>query len=347
MTSVGPGDDRQFHHVHALDDIRGQPEAVERAIEAVFASGAPIVASIARARRVFFAGAETSRDAAHAGAWMLRAFSRGKIDAHGLTAFEFAFYAVGLRPDDLLLALTGRGHEVDVDAAIDRARRAGMETVVLGDRDTSGPVSHALRVPAPLTRSAIWTSLLAAVAALGNDLADPEERLDLRPLPDAIRESLDCEPIAHRLAATLVAAMRDGVTGSILIVAGGPNGLTARHAAVDFARLPSVMAASMAVEDAMRDLPAWVDENSLLLLLAPPGVAAERAAQVATHAGSLGVVPVALVTDDTVDAFPDCHRVMLPSGVPEHLTPITTLPPLQLLAYYLSIGLGSNPDLLK
>jgi glutamine---fructose-6-phosphate transaminase (isomerizing) len=344
MAPVESTDDRQRRPSRAYDDIRSQPEAVERTIESVLASGASIVASLARARRVFVVGEPAGRHTAVASAAMLGSFSRGKIDARGLSAFDFSEYARGLRPDDLMLALSPSTGDIEITGALDRARRTGMETVAIGGVPTGALASHTLPLAAAATPTTSWTVFLSAVAALANELADPHERLDLRPLPDAIGESLDCEPIAHSLAATLVAATRAGVAGTILIVGGGPNVATARQAADVLARLPGVITAGMAVDEAALALPAWVDENTLLILLAPPGAATARATDVASRAATIGLAPVALVTDDNVDDFPDCHRIILPSGVPEHLTPITSLPPLQLLAHYLSIGLNSNVD---
>jgi len=59
--------------------------------------------------------------------------------------------------------------------------------------------------------TASYTAALTSLVAVANILAEPDERLDLTPLPDAVRATLEVEEIAHRLAAGMVDANHPAV----------------------------------------------------------------------------------------------------------------------------------------
>jgi glucosamine 6-phosphate synthetase-like amidotransferase/phosphosugar isomerase protein len=353
VSDLRPLEVRLAHPYITYDEIKAQPDAVERAIDLALDGGAPVVAAVARARHVFIAGTGASLRAARAGAWMLRTFSRGKIDATAVESFTFATYTLGLRPDDLLIAVSIEGATPSTVRAVDRASRSGMETVLLvGDMSKAiSPVGHVLSTGfsagRSLTGTASYTAAMASFAALGNDLADPAERLDLRPLPEAVRESLESEGIVHRLAATYTLATRAQGGTNAVFTGGGPNEVTAYAAQSSVMEMSHLPAGAVDIETALHGSLAAMNEHTLLVVIAPPGPAAERAMNLTRAASLLDMTPVVLVSEDNVDEFGDCHRVLLPTGVPEHLTPITSIVPLQLFAYYLALGQGVNPDLLR
>lgn len=354
MYDTLPDDIRDHHPFHTHDEILEQPEAVERSIRLAAEHGAPVAASVSRARRVFVVGSGTSLHAAEVGAWMLRSFSRGKIDARAMQSFEFTTYAVGLRPDDLAIAVSHSGGTHAALEALQRARRSGMETVVVtGFPDSAAArlAVHVLPTGFPQERSwahtASYVAGIATFAALANDLADPGERLDLGQLPDAVRDALLLEGIAHRVAGSVLLAERETGASHIVFVGGGPNTATAHEAALKFLETSYVRATSFELEQSLHGPLAGIDAESLLVIIAPPGPSSERAAELARAALQIGTEPLALVAEENSEAFDGCHRVLLPSGVPEILSPITAVIPLQFFSYYVALGKGKNPDLIR
>jgi glucosamine--fructose-6-phosphate aminotransferase (isomerizing) len=88
-----------------------------------------------------------------------------------------------------------------------------------------------------------------------------------------------------------------------------------------------------------------VTDETLLILIAPPGRSTQRAADLMRAAQELTVIPVVLSGEDNAADFNGAHRLLLPA-VPEVLSPIPYVVPLQLFAYFLAVGNGINPDLI-
>lgn len=349
-----PAGQRERHPFHMYDEIREGPDAVERSIALVGENGAPVAAALARARRVFVLGSGTSLHAAEVGAWMLRTFSRGKIDARALQSFEFTTYELGLRPDDVPVVVSHSGGTHAALRALERVRRSGMESVTVTgfpNGETARLATHVLPTGFPREMSwahtASYLAAIASFAALANDLADPAERLELGQLPEAVRDALGLEDIAHRAAAGVVLAERENGTAHIFFTGGGPNAATAREAQLKVLETSYLHANAFELEQALHGPLAGLERSSLLVLIAPPGASSDRAAGLARAALRIGSVPLALVGEENAGAFEDCHRVLLPTGVPEVLSPVTSVVPLQLFSYFLAVGRGLNPDLIR
>jgi glucosamine--fructose-6-phosphate aminotransferase (isomerizing) len=90
---------------------------------------------------------------------------------------------------------------------------------------------------------------------------------------------------------------------------------------------------------------AAVSRDDLVILIAPPGASSERATDLARALHELEVQPVVLTAESNAEAFSEAHRFILPE-VPEIVTPIPAIVPIQFFAYYLAVGLGFNPDLI-
>src|SRR5947209_8345996 len=218
------------------DEIKGQPQSIDRSLRRVQESGGEPSRLLARARRVFLVGSGTSLHAAEAGAWFFRTFLRGGIEVQAVQSFELVTHLPGLRPDDVVVAVSHSGTSHMTIRALERARRSGIETILV----TGFPESEAARVAHHVLTSgfdeehswahtASYTAALTSLAALANNLAEPEEQLDLSPLPAVVSEVLQLEELVHRLAANLAVAERDGAMPSIVLVGAGSNAVTARE----------------------------------------------------------------------------------------------------------------------
>jgi glucosamine--fructose-6-phosphate aminotransferase (isomerizing) len=333
------------------DEITAQPEAVRRSLERAQEHGTDAVRLIGRARRVFLAGSGTSLHAAEIGAWFLRMFSRGRIEAWALQSYELVTYLPGLRPDDLVLAVSHSGTSTMTTRVLERARRTGAESVLVTGFLES-PAARIARQVVPTgfdeerswAHTASYTAALTTLAALANDLAVPEERLDLSPLPDVVAETLGLEEMAHRLAAAALAGLQ-GMGARIVLVGGGANAVTAREAQLKILETSYLPAATFELEQVLHGPLAAVPPGSLALVVAPPGASTERAADLVRALGRLQAEPVVLCGGDNAEAFPGAHRFVMPD-VPEVISPIHSIVPLQLFAYFLAVGRGTNPDLI-
>lgn len=349
---TSPATVRTAHPYFMYDEIREQPEVVERSLRQVRDSGSGPSRLLAAARRIFLVGSGTSLHAAEGGAWFLRTFSRGRIEAHAVQSFEFVSYLPGLRPDDAVVAVSHSGTSHMTIRALERARRSGVETVLVTGFPESGAGRVAQHVlPTGFEREDSWahtasyTAALTSLAALANNLATPEEQLDLSPLPAVVRETLELEEMAHRLAANLVVSERTGPAPSIVLVGAGPNAVTAREGQLKLLETCYVQPLAFELEQILHGPLAAITRDTLVLVSAPHGPATDRAAELCRALSHLGVHPVVFCGSDNAESFGEAHRLIMPD-VPEVISPIPAVVPLQLFAYFLSVGHGINPDLI-
>jgi glucosamine--fructose-6-phosphate aminotransferase (isomerizing) len=348
-----PADVRNGHPYHMYEEIHGQPEAVARSLTLAQEHGPVICRAIGRARRVFVTGCGTSLYAAQGGAWLLQSFSLGAIDARAVPAYELATYLPGLGSDDLVVAVTHSGTTTMTLRALERARRVGAESVVV----TGFPESEAGRLARAVlptgypderswAHTVSYTAALVSLAAVANDLAKPSERLDLGPLPEVVAAALGLDEMIHRAAAGALISEREGASLRILLVGGGPNAVTAHEGVLKLLETSYVAASAFELEQMLHGPLASVDPATVLIVVAPPGHSTDRAAELIRAAAAIGVQPLVIAGEGNAERFPEAYRLALPD-VPEVLSPIPWVVPLQLFSYFLSVGKGYNPDLLR
>jgi glucosamine 6-phosphate synthetase-like amidotransferase/phosphosugar isomerase protein len=236
--------------------------------------------------------------------------------------------------------------------AVERAHRSGMETVVVTGFPERVPVKGGHVLPTGYEDERSWahtasyTAALTTFAAIANGLAEQSERLDLSPLPEVLREALELEGMAHSVAASAVVAERARGAPDVVLVGGGPNAVTASEGALKLGETSYTRAGSWELEEMLHGPLAAVDEGTLLLVIAPSGRSVERAAGLVRAARAIGAAPVAVVDEGNAGAFEDAHRLVMPE-IPEVLSPIAYIVPVQLISYFLAVGKGINPDLIR
>lgn len=345
-----PTDSRHSHPFYMYEEIKAQPEAVQRSLTLAAEQGAAAGQAIARARRVYLTGCGTSFHAAQVGTTFLRAFSRGGIDARAVQAFDLVTFFPHLRPDDVVVAISHSGTTHMTRRAVEGARQAGAETVMVTGFPENIPAGEPVlptgfHAEKSWAHTASYTAALATLAAVANGLAVPEERVDLSPLPALLARVLQLEEMVHRVAATGLLGERYGEPLHIVLAGAGPNVGTAREGVLKLLETSYCWANAFELEEMLHGPLAAVTPDTLLIVLAPPGQATGRAADLVRAARAIGTTPVVLAGEENAHAFPDAHRLLLPE-VPEILSPLPYVIPLQLLSYFLAVGKGNNPDLL-
>jgi len=332
------------------EEIKSQPEAVARSLLQAEVTGEEAARTVRDARRVVVTGCGTSFYAAEIGAWMLRAFSRGRVDARAVIASEPASYDWGISSGDVLIGVTHAGSTAMTCRALERARAAGASTMAVTGFPESRAGELAERVLATgyadersWAHTISFTAALATLAALGNAVASESERLDLAALPEVLREALELEEMAHRLAASVVASQRGPV--QIVLAGGGPNAATAREGALKLLETSYVSASGWDLEQMLHGPLAAVSPETVAIVLAPSGGSVERAAGLAGALQRIGADPVVITDEDGANRFEAAHRLLLPA-VPEVVSALPMVVPLQLFSYFMAVGKGLNPDLI-
>lgn len=347
-----PVDRRSAHPYHMYDEIKEQPRAVAASFDIVREQGADVGALLARARRIILAGSGTSLHVAQVGAWGLRAFSGDRVDALAVQSYELVTYGPRLRPDDVLVAVTHSGGSTMTNRGIQRAREAGAETVVItGFPDSPAGLAAAHVLPTGYAEEHSWahtasyTAAVTALLALANGLAGPEERLDFSPLSDVVHEALQLEEMIHRIAASAILMERYHEPSAVVVVGAGVNAYSAHEAVLKLLETSYVHAGAFELEQMLHGPLAAITPDTLVIVLAPAGKETLRAAELVRALQAIGVTPVVLCSDQNAETFGEAHRLLLPE-LPEVLSPIPYIVPLQLFSYFLAVGKGANPDLL-
>jgi glutamine---fructose-6-phosphate transaminase (isomerizing) len=160
-----------------------------------------------------------------------------------------------------------------------------------------------------------------------------------------MREVLELEEMAHRMAAGAILAERYRGPSPVAIVGAGPNAVTAGEIRLKLLETSYAPAGAWELEEMLHGPLAALTEETLLIIIAPPGRSIDRAVQLMSAAGEIGIVPVVLTGEETADRFEPAHRLLLPD-VPEILSPLPYVVPLQLFSYFLAVGQNLNPDLI-
>jgi glutamine---fructose-6-phosphate transaminase (isomerizing) len=174
-----------------------QPDALRRLLEDQ--RGLESAAQRLAGRRVLLVGTGTSWHAANQGAWLLR---MAGVDAWAVPAADAAAGQPAPGDGDALLLLSHRGTKLFTSQVLERARAAGVPTVVISKR--GNPDADLETVPEEVS-AAFTASHLAALmrlAQLAEQLGASLGALD--DVPDAVARELAQGPVGVRPPARLL-----------------------------------------------------------------------------------------------------------------------------------------------
>jgi glutamine---fructose-6-phosphate transaminase (isomerizing) len=338
---------REGHPFHMYDAILSQPEAFASVLAKNEAAVDEFAAGTSSCGRLFIVGIGTSYHAARIGEHLFREYGGG-IDVRAVHSFDFALYGPDLAPGDCVVGVSHRGTKRYTAQALRRAREAGCRTaLVTGEGTVSVEAGAVFRTVAQERSSAHTVSCTTAVAVLahlawrvGYHRTGSEavgEELLREYLPAALREALGAEERVEQLAREHVRRRR------IWLLGGGPSAVTAEEVALKIKETSYLQAEGMSTETMLHGPFQCVEAEDLFVLVAPSGAAQERTLEVAELVDEVGGACL-IVGDGAVDPLRERRRLLGVPGVPEPLSALTCLVPLQLFAYYLALARGTNPD---
>jgi glucosamine--fructose-6-phosphate aminotransferase (isomerizing) len=323
-----------------------QPDDVRRLLSTGWAPAAEAAERLSQARRVFTVGIGTSYHAALVGAWLLRAAGS---DARAISSFDFALYAesADLAPDDAVVVLAHSGVKQFSTHALARAEAVGATRISIGSLTAEHAGSQQVLRTVERERSAAFTAshltamlVLAQIATRLGDSRGLQTTAALRGalerLPDQVAEVLgrhaEVLPIAHAAAGRRVYA-----------VGAGPNDATAREAVIKVREAAQGWIDGLPIEQFLHGPLVATNPDDIAVIVNVPGVAAERVAQIARVLHAIGT-RVWLI-GAPVDGL-DATCFALPE-LPEVLSPLLTVVPVQMLAYEMAVVRGINPDVFR
>jgi len=303
---------------------------------------------LAAARRIYTVGIGTSYHAAQVGAWLLRAAGS---DARAVSSFDFGVYseAADMTSDDAVVVMAHSGVKTYSNASLRRAAEVGATRISVGSLTAVHEGSQQVLRTVERERSAAFTAshltamtVLAQIATvLGETRSAPATngfRAALEQLPDQVAEVLaradDVAPIA-----------REAATRRVYAVGAGPNEATATEAVIKVREAAQGWIDALPIEQFLHGPIVSANAGDVAVVVNMPGRGSERVGQITRVLDAIGTRvwligrPVdGLVRQPTVFALPD---------MPELLSPLLAVVPVQLLAYHMAVVKGIHPDVFR
>ncbi len=336
---------RGGHPYHMHDAIYAQPGALRLLTRGQGQAVSAAAAKLAGAGPVWVTGVGSSWHAALVGELLFAQTGRLGARARAAHAFELAHSWPDLGDGAAVVAVSHRGVQRDVGEVVARARSKSGATIAVTGKGTTVPgAEHALgtvELEASGCHTVSYTTALGMLAALAAAVGrDDALGREVDGLPDKIAFLLGQESWED-LATKFGGRQRYWVVGA------GPNTATALEAALKLNEAAWIPALGFNAEQFLHGPWAALEPDDALFLIAPPGPTHARCVDVARVASAIGAAVVALVAEDDREIGALATEAIALPDVPELLSPITSIVPLQLLTYHLAVQAGANPDTVR
>jgi glucosamine--fructose-6-phosphate aminotransferase (isomerizing) len=328
-------------------EILEQPEILARLLDRQWdAAGAVARAAHARGCPSVFLAARGSSDNAGLYAKYLWG-ARNRLPVALAAPSLFTSYASPPRIDDMLVVgISQSGQSPDIVGVIREGRSQGAVTLAITN-DPSSPIADAAEfvietcagAERAVAATKTYTAELMAVAMLSAAMdGAPELRRELAKVPDLVRDTLDANPDLEALAAKYRSMNRCVVLGR------GFNFATACEWALKLKELAYVGAESYSSADFQHGPVAMLSSGFPVLAVVPRGAVFDGVlALLKSLTSEHGVELVAISDDDRALAIA-VHPIRLPPGLPEWLSPMTSVVPAQLFCYHLTRAKGLDTE---
>ena len=327
-----------------LTEVREQPSAVARTVEALKGPAAEVAAAFPqRPPLVLVAARGTSHNASHYAKYLFEVLWRVPVSLSApsvLTLYRARLPLEGA----LAVGISQSGAAADVGEVLTAAKEGGAVTVAVTNEPESplaGVADHVLLTQAgkeraiPATKT--YTSQLAALALLVATLARQETVLDgLREVPRVLGRTLEDEQEYAGLAPILD---HDGLS----VLGRGYNYATALEAALKLKETALLPGEAWSGAEYLHG-PVAVAGKAPALIFAPEDATAPSMGPIIERLSAAGsAVVVGSKGSPLLDRA--TASVGLPlEGLPECLSPIPLVIPAQVAACHLAIRRGLDPD---
>jgi glucosamine--fructose-6-phosphate aminotransferase (isomerizing) len=339
-----------------LKEIHEQPLSVGNALRTQPIYLELMASAINRAKRVFLVACGTSYHACLAAAY---AFSNlAKVAVTAVVASEFIDTCGSLVDSDtVVLAVSQSGETTDTLSAVRGAKDRGATVLgisnVMGSTLTrlsdvyigqnSGPEMGVAATKTFTAQVSILTKLAVALAKKREVIQKSEfQALEngFERLPDWIATFLAAEQVnVKRIAA------KYSDRGSFCFLGRGMSVATALEGRLKLLELSYLPAIAYPAGESKHGFISVVEEGYPVIFVAPKDEVYSKMVGNVMEMKARGARVIGLVDeqDGEISTLSD-EKIILPPGIPSLLTPIVYILPLQLLAYYVAVGKGYDPD---
>jgi glutamine---fructose-6-phosphate transaminase (isomerizing) len=324
------------------EEIRSQPDVLARLLLREGARVAEIVRALPGFNYALIAARGTSDHAATYAkyAWAARAGYPVALATPSL----YTLYHTPPRMDGaLVVGVSQSGQSPDIVGVIEEGKRQGRPTLAItndGASPLAAAADHVIELHAGAERSVAatktYTAQLLVMAMLAAALAD-QDMDELQAVPDAVAATL------AGAGGVAQCAERYRYMNDCVIVGRGYNLATAFELALKLKELTYSMTTSYSSADFRHGPIATVTDGSPVMLIMPRGETYDDMLSLA-HDLRKRAAELLVVSDDDAAATLATTALPLAATLPEWLSPITAIVPGQLLALYLTIAKGYDPD---
>ena len=344
-----------------LKEIHEQPETIENSMRGrlleeegtVKLGGLSEVADkIIRAPRLIFAACGTSWHAALIGEYMLEQYARISVEVE--YASEFRYRNPILTKDDVVLLISQSGETADTLAAFREAKAQGATVLgicnVVGSsiaRESDGGVyihagpeigvASTKAFTSQLTVLALLTILIARGKGMSREKGIELVR-ELRRLPEKVQTILsDSKKIEY-----IAQEFKD--TKNFLYLGRGYNFPAALEGALKLKEISYIHAEGYPAAEMKHGPIALIDENMPVVFIAPQDRTYEKIMSNIQEVKARNGKVIAIVNneEDSIRNLAD-YKIYVPQTL-DLFSPILSVIPLQLLAYYIAVSRGCNVD---
>jgi glucosamine--fructose-6-phosphate aminotransferase (isomerizing) len=341
---------RSAHPYHTYEAIQQQPERIARLLTRQREGILCAAAAIARRPRILSMGIGTSLHAALAGERFLRHLSGGRAWVQVEESFELVHAPLALGPGDAVVLTSHRGGRGYSGEVLRLAKAAGAFTVAITGESGEDAMRNADVVVTTceqeiaMAHTKSYTTALAAHALLAAGVArcrgweiGTAAEGDIEQLPALVERALAAESTARAAAARLAPHDR------LFFLGAGLQNITAREAALKVKETSYIHAEGVSSEEFLHGPLAACDDRAAVVAYLDAAPAARRTAQAllgarATGAHCLAVVSAGAAVDARIEP-----ALVVPAA-PDWLALFPHTVAAQLLAYFLALERGTNPD---
>lgn len=360
---AGDADKAAFEH-YMLKEIYEQPEALENAMRgrlsdadasAHFGGLNLDTRQIRAAERVILTACGTSYHAALVGEYLIEEFARMPVEVE--YASEFRYRNPPIDKNTIVIAITQSGETADTLAALRESQRKGHRTLavcnVVGSsiaREADGGVYLHAGPEVGVASTKAFTSQVTVLAMLAlylgrmrhlSSLQGARMLEELRALPDALRQALDCHDAVRRVAEKYHHVSNFLYMGRQYLYP------VALEGALKLKEISYIHAEGYPAAEMKHGPIALVDEQTPSVFLVPNGAVFDKVMsnleEVRARRG-----PIIAVTSEEEEIAEHvgarADEVIFVPAVPEYLQPVVCAVPLQLLAYHIALMRGCDVD---
>ena len=298
-------------------------------------------AVLARAQHLTIAARGSSDNAATYGKYLFEGLAR-IVTASAAPSLVTRYGTPPRYAGGAVIGISQSGAAPDVTAVIAAARRDGALTIAVTNRASSAlgrAAEHIFELRCgperAIAATKTYTTSCAALAMLAGAAAG--RPLDLAPLPLAVREAVDSEPDAARIARKI------GSARALVVIGRGYVYAAALEAALKIKELARVWAEPYSSADFAHGPRALLERGTPVLLFAARGATERETRSLAAAMRRRGARVYAITDDATVASKVD-DAVLLRRGVGELLSPIALVVVAQHVAAHVARRHGRDPE---